>query len=678
MLKRTSAIILGLLAVLAIAPARDMTELRSDNSDRVPSSSLTRVIRIDVPNHDAVYSLGRELRLDIVDARATFIKAYADDAQIERIRARGFPVTVLFDDIRAPEAGVFVLHHTYAQACSILVAATQAYPGITHLDTIGYSFNNHAIPAIKITSNPGTPADKPVVRILGLHHGNETQGMEICLSLVQFLTSGYGVNPKATELVDGREIWVIPIFNPDGLISQSRGNGNGTDLNRDYGYEWDNETGNGAPFSEPETRALNAFSAEHIPTIEYNYHTTAAYVNYLWDNTPVDPYDSALCIDISQQYVDSTLGSPTTELEAINGWDWYEVHGSCQDNTFGAFGGLATTIETALPNTWARIDSISIANRRALTAMMTRAGWGIKGLVYDSLTAQPLFAHVEFETPRRWHTYTNLPVGDFHKMTEPGTYSVRVSSNGYTSKTIESVVVPETGAVALSFPLARPVTEPLNYAQRIVVTRRYDPSHTQSGVAPNALGAPDARLYPLGTNASSYIIFDLDPYVPARNRAGADITITANGTYTVGASNNWQGPWATLGSGSGTQDFDLANVSMDSCRYLKITNTSSCALDGVSYTGSLGTGVSELSPSPLGPMLSVRPNPATSNSRVTVEVNSGGLPVHVSLNDVTGRIIRSFDIGYSSFAISGLASGIYYCRVEQGGRSATAKIVVQR
>ena len=662
MLTRTSAIILGLLAVLAIAPA----------------ASVTRVIRIDVPNHDAVYSLGRELRLDVVDARATFIKAYADDAQIAAIRARGFPVTVLFDDFRAPEAGVFVLHHTYAQACSILVAATEAYPGITQLDTIGYSYSNHAIPAIKITSNPSVPADKPVVRIIGVHHGNETQGEEICLSLVQYLTSGYGVDPKVTGLVDGREIWVIPIFNPDGQIAGSRGNGNGTDLNRDYGYEWDNETGNGAPFSEPETRALNAFSAEHIPTIEYAYHTNAAYVNYLWDNTPVDPFDSGYIISISQQYADSTAGSPLTQLDPINGYDWYEVSGSCQDNTFGAFGGMATTIETGLPNTWARIDSISVANRRALTAMMTQAGWGIKGLVYDSLTLQPLFAHVEFETPRRWHTYTNLPVGDFHKMTEPGTYSVRVSSNGYTTKTVEGVVVPETGAVALDFSLTRPQTEPLNYAQRIVVTRRNDPSHTQAGVGANTLGIPDARLYQLGTNTSSYIILDLDPYVPARNRAGADITITANGTYAVGASNNWQGPWASLGSGNGTQSFDLANVSMDSCRYLKITNTTSCALDGVSYVGSTATGVSELSPSPLGPMLSVRPNPATNGSRVTVEVNSGGLPVQVSLTDVTGRRVRSFDVGHSSFVISGLASGIYYCRVEQGGRRATAKIVVQK
>src|SRR5690606_37321070 len=103
---------------------------------------------------------------------------------------------------------------------------------------------------------------------------------EMCLHIVQRFTDGYATDSGVRESVDSREIWVVPMANPDGStydIASGQYQGwrknrqdSGTDLNRNWGYKWgccggasDNpssETYRGsAPFSAPETAALRDF-----------------------------------------------------------------------------------------------------------------------------------------------------------------------------------------------------------------------------------------------------------------------------------------------------------------------------------------------------------------------------------------------------------------------------------
>jgi len=646
----------------------------------VAEQPVERVIRIDVPSHDAVYALARQARLSIIDAQERFITAYADDAAIARVRSLGYHVTVLVEDYQKQAAIDLVTYYTYPQVCSILNAVALAYPGITKLETLGMSAGNRPIPGIKVTQDAANEHSRPCMRLIGAHHGNEKISTEICLSFVQYLVDNYATNPQVQALVNDREFWVIPVFNPDGHVANSRYNANGIDLNRDYGYEWDAEGGSTAPLSQPETRALHAHSERHEPTLEYAYHSAASYVNYLWDNTPIDPPDSTWIVPLSQRYADSTYGSPTTRLTPINGYDWYEVHGSCQDHTFGAFGGLAWTIETQLPNTRVKIDSICIANRRAILDMSTLAGYGIQGMVYDSLTGQPLFARIDFTSPRRWNECTNLSTGDFHKMLGPATYSLRVTVNGYTPREFDDLVVTDTGVVTLDVPMSRPQNEPLNYAQRIITVRRYDYYHNLPGVGSDALGEPDGRFYTVGSG-TSFIVLDVDPTQPVRNRTGNDITVAATGGYTLQASNNWQGPWQSLGAGNGTQSFDLATVGMDSARYLRIADNGSAAIDGVSYVGPPSSIVGEPDLSPLGPRLAVRPNPASSCVSITFTPVARGSRLRVI--DALGRHVLTRTLGPLNngtlcLDLHALRAGVYFCRLEGAGGSVSTKLTVQR
>ncbi len=643
-----------------------------------------RVIRIDVASHNEVYQLARLADLSITDAQKEFVTAIASDEAIEKLRSLGYRVTVLVADARKQAALDLATYYTYAEVCSIVRLLAEQYPHICQPETLGLSAGGRWIPAVKVTNQPRQATGRPRIRLIGAHHGNEKISTEITLSFLQYLCSAYELDPAATRIVNEREVWIIPILNPDGHISNSRYNAAGRDLNRDYGYEWQSYS---EPYSQPETRALFSHSETHIPTLEFAYHSTAAYVNYLWDNHPADPPDSAWIISLSRRYADSTYGSTTTRLTPINGYNWYEVHGSCQDCTFGAFGGLAWTIETALPSTRPRIDSICLVNRRALVDFCLLAGYGISGFVYDSVTGQPVFARVEFLSPWRWTTYTNMPAGDFHKMLAPGEYSLRVWSSGYEPRTLTGIVVTGETPVVLNIPLNRKTHQTWLHAQKIVAVRRNDDNHLYNDWVIAALGEPDGNFYHLGSGTSS-VIFDVDPYEPVHNHLGHDITVTAVGSYSLAAAEDWRGPWYTLGNATGNASFDLDAVGLGRARYLRITNSASCALDGISYLGQIQTDVRPHESATALPFLNLWPSVAAHSVHLRLQAAST-LPLRIRITDATGKTVRQISPDFANpdlrftWDLSDdhnrpLPTGVYFVSVDGGSQLVTQKLVVAR
>jgi hypothetical protein len=67
-------------------------------------------------------------------------------------------------------------------------------------------------------NNPktGAPLDKPGIYVDGNIHGNEIQGGDISLYLLDYLLGNYGKNPEITQLVDRACFYVVPVVNVDG------------------------------------------------------------------------------------------------------------------------------------------------------------------------------------------------------------------------------------------------------------------------------------------------------------------------------------------------------------------------------------------------------------------------------------------------------------------------------
>ncbi|MCP4709721.1 MAG: T9SS type A sorting domain-containing protein [Planctomycetes bacterium] len=204
--------------------------------------------------------------------------------------------------------------HTYDEMLDEMETVQTAFPGITQLISIGQSHFNRDIWAMKISDNVSVDEDEPEMLIIGNHHAVEIMTVEIPLHFIHYLTENYTINDTATYLVDEREIWIVPMLNPDGHhqvaenelfwrknCRDNNGNGqfdpdqDGVDLNRNYDYLWGyDDLGSSpdptnsryrgpAPFSEPEVQTIRDLCETHEFSIALNYHTSGNYVFFPWD-----------------------------------------------------------------------------------------------------------------------------------------------------------------------------------------------------------------------------------------------------------------------------------------------------------------------------------------------------------------------------------------------------------
>lgn len=450
--------------------------------------------------------------------------------------------------------------HSYAQMTALLQNISSNYPEISHLYDLGHSVQGRTIWGLKITTNPTVEEDKPEVRMCGVHHGNEYMGAELCLLLAQYLTDNYGTNETVTYLVDTREIWIIPMMNPDGHEMDTRGNANGVDLNRDYGYMWGPGWGSPGPFSQPETQVMRANAIDNPFVLSISYHTSQLKVNYVWNYKPERVPDNAVVENLSYQYASHN------GYEVIEGYDWYQTRGDTNDFSYGCRGDIDWTVET--PNT--NIPQVWAVNREAMFDIIKAADMGLRGIVSDAQTGQPLAATVWIQETY-WPCFTDPLVGDYHKPLLPGTYHVTVKANGYQEQ--EFMVDVETGQPTyLNVTLSRANNF---YAYQITIAAYYAPNddfQNNPTEAIAALGPTDGSYASLGVGG--YIIVDM--YNNITDADGPDFKIdVSNGTdegYQVFGSANWNGPWTNIGTCTGTTSFDLANTTLDTVRDIKIVD----------------------------------------------------------------------------------------------------------
>jgi murein peptide amidase A len=150
-------------------------------------------------------------------------------------------------------------HVFAAAALALLLAGPAAGAGaIRHV--LGRSVEGRAIVAYEL----GDPSSARKVLVVGCVHGNEPAGTAIANRLIELA-------PPA-----GVDIWVVPSFNPDGEVANTRGNAHGVDLNRSFPLHWKPLQGlyysGPHALSEPESRIMYRFMLRLRPAISIWYH----------------------------------------------------------------------------------------------------------------------------------------------------------------------------------------------------------------------------------------------------------------------------------------------------------------------------------------------------------------------------------------------------------------------
>ena len=253
-------------------------------------SSYEMKVRVYFDYPDQVNSL-LPMGLDIVyvkkSAPGGFLDILMNAEELKEVEAMGFRTEILIPDLTAYHqnlgGGILAIsfgpYYTYAEMVTAINQIASDHPTITRIDSIGSSIQGRTIWAVKVSDNPMIEEGEPEALFNGVHHAREPIGVSISIDLLNTLTDNYGTDPRITFIVDNREVWVIPVVNPDGYVynetdpsgmwrKNRRDNGGGefgVDLNRNYGFMWGyddigsspdpwDETYRGTgPFSEPET-----------------------------------------------------------------------------------------------------------------------------------------------------------------------------------------------------------------------------------------------------------------------------------------------------------------------------------------------------------------------------------------------------------------------------------------
>ncbi len=167
--------------------------------------------------------------------------------------------------------------HTYAEVKAEIDDAVAAHPNIAQRFSIGTSYEGRQIWGIKISDNVGTDENEPEAFIVAQIHANERSTGEAALYLMKLLVDGYGADTRITNIVNSREIWIVPMANPDGaeydmsdgVFRHWRKNRQpvpgssaiGIDLNRQFGYKWNCCGGGSNNPSAPKYRGPSAWYA---------------------------------------------------------------------------------------------------------------------------------------------------------------------------------------------------------------------------------------------------------------------------------------------------------------------------------------------------------------------------------------------------------------------------------
>ncbi|MFF0437681.1 M14 family metallopeptidase [Streptomyces sp. NPDC004327] len=383
-------------ALMALALAVPVTTAATGNARAVAGTVTARggeeVIRqyeiagpTTVAERSALTATG--VSLDEVDAGHVVVSA--DARQLAHLKSLGYEPTALPAPPDRGKSAASALgpldfpsadakYHNYAEMNAEIDQRLAAYPSIMSKQVIGKTYQGRDIVALKISDNVGTDENEPEVLFTAHQHAREHLTIEMALYLLRELGAGYGTDPRITNMVNSREIWIVPDLNPDGgeydiatgsyrswRKNRQPNSGSsyvGTDLNRNWDYKWgccggsssskSSETYRGAaPASAPEVKVVADFVRSRVVggkqqiTAAIDFHTYSELVLWPFGWTTADTATGMTQDDrdafaaIGKKMADSNGYTPEQSS------DLYITDGSIDDYLWGTQKIFAYTFE---------------------------------------------------------------------------------------------------------------------------------------------------------------------------------------------------------------------------------------------------------------------------------------------------------------------------------------------
>jgi len=260
-------------------------------------------------------------------------------------------------------------YHNYDRMKAAIDALAKSNPKLVSVFSIGKGWQGRDIWAVRFnTTQSGTQASKkPGALLVGNHHAREHLSVEIPIRIAEYLSAKKD-DPAVRKLLDSRDIYVVPMLNPDGAeydISTGRYQMHrknmrvnpdkelGVDLNRNCDFLFGGEGSSGSTysdtyhgpsaFSEPETKALKTFldSRPNVTTLN-SFHSYGSLIMYPWGGKDGALEDAA---DLKAFKTMAEAMARMTGFTAEQSNEMYVATGDCADWAYAAHKVFAFTTE---------------------------------------------------------------------------------------------------------------------------------------------------------------------------------------------------------------------------------------------------------------------------------------------------------------------------------------------
>lgn len=196
--------------------------------------------------------------------------------------------------------------YDYDGVSSELARLHARFSGVVTVQRLGTTYEGRSLFAVKVTGTMPAPGSKPALLAIFTEHGDEHDTTDLAVGIIRFFAENYGKDERITGILNQKELWIVPLMNPDGAAYDLSGsvrpfswrknrrptgeNTYGVDLNRNWGRTGSAQVPEDAarelrdkaspvyagerPFSENETQAVTNFLLDHPNIMMFvDYHS---------------------------------------------------------------------------------------------------------------------------------------------------------------------------------------------------------------------------------------------------------------------------------------------------------------------------------------------------------------------------------------------------------------------
>ena len=425
----------------------------NDNAESVASNLLSN-------GFDVIYNTISQGSFEMIVSPHELYLLEDQGFEIE-ILSKGRPYVEIQEEWKNNPENTFVPpgYQDYSDIFESMINTQLDYPEICKVydltDTYEMSptYEDRHIFAMKISDNVEEDENEPNFLLVSCHHAREIVTPVIALYAIEQFTTEYGNDPSITSAVDDYEIWIVPVWNPDGYEycyyvdnwwRKNRNPPDGVDLNRNYPFGWSSgcsgstdpysETYKGtSPASEVETQTMIAFSDDRhfVKVIDFHSYGREVLYGYCCHSHPFSSFFQSEAVSLSSAAgYGGSIRLASAEGEEYQWQIWKR----------GTYANLMETHVEFQPS-YASAEAEATQVWPSILWMLERP-ISISGKIVDSISGEPLVMPINIDVSfSNEEGYYNEPrFGRYEMILPPGTYNLEFSYENYHTQTHEVTV----------------------------------------------------------------------------------------------------------------------------------------------------------------------------------------------------------------------------------------------